>query len=330
MKRSPFRTALLSFAATLLSPLALSAHGQTVSVFPDDGFTPVYNFINSATSTLDMTMYELVDTTATNDLVALAQKGVVVRVILDQNLEKASNTAAYNTLTAGGVQVHWANPTYHATHQKTITVDKTSSMILSANLTSKYYSETRDFAVLDTNSSNVSAIEATFNKDFTNTAITPSKAYSLIWSPTDSDTDLLAIINGATSTLTVETEEISASDIDTALENAAKRGVVVKLIMTNDANQYASEFNALTAAGVHVRTLADNSKTLYIHAKVTIADAGISGAQKVFCGSENYSTASLQENRELGLTMATAALVTKFNTVLANDYSIATDWVPTS
>jgi len=326
VKRISFRIAL-SF---LFASVVASVHAQTVYTFPDDGFTPVYNFINSATSTLDMTMYELVDTTAENDLVALAKKGVVVRVILDQNLEKTKNTTAYNTLTAGGVQVHWANTTYHATHQKTITVDKTKSLILSANLTSQYYSDTRDFAVLDTNSTNVSAIEATFNKDFTNTAITPSKGYSLIWSPTDSDADLLALINNATYTLTVETEEISASDIVTALENAAKRGVVVKLIMTNNSNQYASEFNALTAAGVNVHTFKDSTTVLYIHAKVTIADAGYSGMQKVFCGSENYSTASLKENRELGLTMATSALVTKFNGVLLTDYANSTAWVPTA
>lgn len=327
MNARSLRFAVLCFASATSVGAVCSA--QTVYTFPDAGFTPVYNFINSATSTLDMTMYELVDTTAENDLVALAKKGVVVRVILDQNLEKTSNTSAYNTLTAGGVQVHWANPTYHATHQKTITVDKKSSMILSANLTSQYYSDTRDFAVLDTNSTNVSAIEATFNKDFTNTATTPSKGYSLIWSPTDSDTDLLAIINGASDTLTVESEEMSASDIVTALENAAKRGVLVKVIMTNDGNEYASEFNALTAAGVHVRTYKDSTSVLYIHAKVTIADAGISG-QKVFCGSENYSTASLKENRELGLTMATSALVTTFNNVLQGDYNGGTDWVPTS
>jgi len=327
VKRMSFRIAVLSFA---LSLLATASQAQTIYTFPDDGFTPVYTFINSATKTLDMTMYELVDTTAEADLVALAKKGIVVRVILDQNLELSSNTPAYNTLTAGGVQVHWANTTYHATHQKTITVDGSSSMILTANLTSEYYAETRDFAVLDTNSSNVSAIESTFNKDFTNATVTPSKAYSLIWSPTDSSTDLLAIINAATHNLTVESEEISDSAIVTAMENAAARGVTVKLIMTNDDNEYETEFNALAAAGVQVVTYKDSTKILYIHAKVTLADYGYSGAEKVFCGSENYSLDSLTENRELGLTMATAAILNTFDTVLTSDFAGGTAWVPTS
>jgi len=320
------RTAFLLIAVTLF---AGAAHSQTVYTFPDDGFSPVYAFINSATKTLDMTMYELVDTTAESDLVALAKKGVVVRVILDQNLEKTSNTPAYNTLTAGGVSVHWANPTYSATHQKTITVDDDSSMILTANLTSEYYATTRDFAVIDTNQTNVTAIETTFGKDFTNTTYTPSKAYSLIWSPTDSATDLEAIINAATKTLTIENEEMSDATIVTDLENAAKRGVVVHVIMTNDDNTYASEFNALKAAGVSVVTYKDSGSILYIHAKVILADLGVSGAEKVFVGSENFSVASLTENRELGLTMATASILTGINATLTSDFNGGTPWVTT-
>jgi cardiolipin synthase A/B len=327
VKRTPFR-AILHFVAVIL--LTSAAHAQTLYTFPDQGFTPVYTFINSATKTLDMTMYELVDTTTQQDLIALEKKGVVVRVILDQNLEKSSNTPAYNALTAAGVSVHWANTKYQATHQKTIIVDGTSSMILTANLTSRYYAETRDFAVIDTNAADVAAIEATFNADFVNATITPSKATDLIWSPTDSSTDLLALINNATRTLTVESEEISDAAIVTALENAAKRGVTVKVIMTNDANEYAKEFNALIAAGVQVRTYKDSTKILYIHAKVTIADFGISGNQRVFVGSENYSVPSLTENRELGLITTDSSILTALNTTLTSDFTGATPWTTTA
>jgi cardiolipin synthase A/B len=323
-----FRTAVLA-VATLAFSFAVQA--QTLYTFPetDETVTPVYTFINTATKTLDMTMYELVDSTAQANLIALVKKGVVVRVILDQNLEMSSNTPAFNALTAGGVQCHWANPTYSATHQKTITVDGASSLIMTLNLTSQYYSETRDFAVLDTNQANVAAIEKTFNADFTNTAITPSKADSLIWSPTDSSTDLQAIINAATHTLTIENEEMSDSAIVTDLENAAARGVTVKVIMTNDDNTYATEFNALKAAGVQVVTYKDSSSILYIHAKVILADFSYSGAQKLFIGSENFSVASLTKNRELGRTMSTVSILDSMNVTLTADFAGGTPWVTT-
>jgi phosphatidylserine/phosphatidylglycerophosphate/cardiolipin synthase-like enzyme len=64
-------------------------------------------------------------------LTQAAASGITVRVILDQNLEMQSNTTAYGALMTGGVQVHWANPTYAATHQKTITIDGTTSATMS-------------------------------------------------------------------------------------------------------------------------------------------------------------------------------------------------------
>ena len=322
MKRIPIRAAL-PFVAALLFTAA--AHAQTLYTFPDQGFTPVYAFINSATKTLDMTMYELVDTTAQNDLIALAKKGVAVRVILDQNLEKSSNTPAQKALAAAGISVHWANTKYQATHQKTITVDSKSSLILTANLTSRYYTTTRDFAIIDTNAADVAAIEATFAADFKNATITPSTATDLIWSPTDSSTDLVTLINAATKTLTIENEEMSDATIITPLENAAKRGVVVEVIMTNDANTYATEFNALKAAGVQVRTYPDTATALYIHAKVVLADFG-AATQKVFVGSENFTVASLTENRELGLITTATPILTALNTTLASDFAGATAW----
>src|ERR1700679_3974421 len=91
----------------------------TLLTEPDQGLQPIYTLLSSAEKSIDMTMYELSDTQVTTILTAAADKGIAVRVILDQNNEKANNTTAYNKLTAGKVQVHWANPTYACTHQKT-------------------------------------------------------------------------------------------------------------------------------------------------------------------------------------------------------------------
>ncbi|HEX3791456.1 MAG TPA: phospholipase D-like domain-containing protein [Pseudonocardiaceae bacterium] len=296
----------------------------TLLTEPDQGFTPVYNFINSAKSTIDMTMYELTDTTAEDDLAAAAARGVTVRVILDQNLEKSSNTTAFNYLSKNGVDVVWANTKYAATHQKTITVDGTDSLILTANLTSQYYATTRDFGVFDTNSIDVKAIEKVFTADLTGATITPTDGDNLVWSPTDSQTQLLALINSATTSLSVENEEMGLASVTTALENAAKRGVTVHVIMTNSDNDYATEFTALTKAGVKVATYTGETP-IYVHAKAIVVDYG-SAAQQVFLGSENFSSASLTKNRELGLTLPTAAIITSVNSTLSSDFSGGTIW----
>jgi cardiolipin synthase len=326
MKHRTFRLAILSAAALC----AGIAHAQTLSTFPesDNTITPVYTFINSATKTLDMTMYEFVDTTAQNDLIALAKKGVTVRVILDQNDEYDSNEAAYKALTAGGVSCHWANTTYEATHQKTITVDQKTSLIMTLNLTSEYYSTTRDFAITDTDVKDVAEIETVFNADFVNGTVTPTAADSLIWSPNLAETALVNFINSAKHTLLVENEEMNSSTIVTALSNQAKAGVAVTVIMTNDDNTYESEFETLTKAGVKVYTYADSGTILYIHAKAMSLDYGYSD-ENAYIGSINFSTASMTENRELGQTTQNSTVLKSLYNTLVSDYQGGTLWTKT-
>jgi cardiolipin synthase A/B len=331
-----------SFAKTMLSaalvcacafgaalPASAQTTTQTLVIFPDQGFTSIYNLISAAKSTIDMTMYELEDTTAQNLLCSAAANGVTVRVILDVNDEKSNNTSAYDQLKDCGVNVVWAYTKYEATHQKTITIDgataNAQTAIMTANLTSRYYSTTRDFAVIENNATDIAAIEATFAKDYAHSSVTPSNGADLVWSPTNSQTSLLAIINDAKTSLLVENEEMSDSAIVSALEKAAEKGVSVTVVMTNDDNEYSSEFNALTKDGVKISTYPDNDTALYIHAKSILADYGTSSAV-AFVGSENFSSASLTENRELGLTTTNASIMQQLETTMSSDYSGGTPW----
>jgi cardiolipin synthase len=294
-------------------------------VEPDQGMTPIYDFVSSATKTIDMTMYELNDTTFTGLLTAAAAKGVVVRVILDQNLEGTTNTTAYNTLAAtAGVTVHWANTTYAATHQKTITIDGTTSAIMTLNLAADEYSTSRDFAVITDDPNDVAAIETTFAADLTNATVTPPNGDDLVWSPTNSLSALTGIIGGAKATLFVENEEMGDYEIVNALKAAQARGVNVQIVMENSSD-YQSEFTELVGAGVKLVTY-QHSK-LYIHAKAILADYGTSTA-KVFIGSENFSNASLTENRELGLITSNATIMAGMNATLSSDFAGGKTYVP--
>jgi cardiolipin synthase A/B len=307
---------------------ALTGKGAAVSTAPtltlisfpqsDLSVTPLYQFIQTATSTIDMTMYELVDTTFQQDLVALAAKGIKVRVILDQALEKTNNTPTFTYLNANGVPTVWANPVFQASHQKTITLDGKTSAIMTLNLTSRYYNSSRDFAVIDTNANDVAAIETTFNSDFTSAAITPPLGDDLVWSPTNAQPALIALIGAAKVSLNVENEEMEDAAIVTALSNAAKNGVKVQVTMTANSD-YTTEFDTLKAAGVQIRTYAQTAP-LYIHAKVILVDASQTG-QQAFVGSENFSNASLTENRELGLTLTDSAILQTLNATLNSDFA---------
>ena len=292
---------------------------------PASGIGPIYKLITGARHSVDLTMYELADPTAEADLAADAGRGVDVRVLLDRHLEKSRNTSAYNYLNAHGVHVRWA-PAGTTYHQKTLTVDNATSVIMTLNLVASDYSGTRDFAVIDAGRADVAAIVATFNADFAGRAITPPDGADLVWSPTNAKASVLSVIDGAKHTLATEDEEMDDPAVTAALAAAARRGVHVTITMTAD-SEWDQAFNELAQAGAHIRLYPDKASALYIHAKAIVADAGRSG-QRVLVGSQNFSVASLGYNRELGILISNAHIVAAMSATLAGDYARATAYSP--
>jgi cardiolipin synthase A/B len=292
---------------------------------PGSGIGPIYKLITGARRSVDLTMYELADPTAEAALAADAARGVDVRVLLDQHLEKSANTSAYDYLSAHRVHVRWAQPatTYH---QKTLTVDDATSVIMTLNLVAHDYPGTRDFAVIDTSRADVAAIVATFNADFAGRAITPPDGADLVWSPTNAKASVLSVIDGAKHTLAVEDEEMDDPAVTAALAAAARRGVHVTITMTAD-SEWDQAFAELTRAGARIRLYRDISSALYIHAKAIVADAGRSG-QRVLVGSQNFSVASLGYNRELGILTSDPRIVAAIAAILAHDYAGAASYSP--
>lgn len=276
---------------------------HTLLVFPGS-HQPVYDFVNSAKRSIDLTMYELDDTTMEADLVAAAQRGVDVRVILDGRVGPGSKyyQPGYDLLKAGGVNVVWSNPTYYFTHQKTLTVDGRESLVMTGNLDSYWYNSDRDYALFDANPLDVWAITRTFDADFAHEPVTPSAGSGdLVWSPTTSQSRILDVINGAHRTLLVEQEEMYDTDVINALIAAAQRGVQVKLAIIDECGLYPY-LNQLLAAGVQISLNNTSTDTLYSHAKVFVADYG-NWDERAEVGSINISDTSLNQNRELGVVL---------------------------
>jgi cardiolipin synthase len=290
---------------------------------PAAGMGEIYALIASARHTVDLTMYELEDTTAEAALAADAERGVDVRVILNSSYTRSDNDAAFAYLQAHAVHVRWASSRYALTHQKTLVIDTSVSVVMTLNWTSRYYDDTRDVALIDRSPPDIAAIQATFNADYDGAAVTPSPGADLVWSPTTSLPSLLGLIDGATRSLYVENEEMDNSDVTDALIAAARRGVNVDICMTNSSS-WESAFRELTDAGVHLRVYSPDA-SLYIHAKVLVRDPGASD-QEAFAGSQNFSTESLRYNRELGVVIRSSALIGQLESMVLGDYEGATAW----
>lgn len=117
-----------------------------------------------------------------------------------------------------------------------------------------------------------------------------------------------------------------------ALESAAKRGVVVRLLADGKFSEtYPATLLRLEAAGVQVRRW-DAGATLIppgkdrggiLHAKYFLVDAGLDGREQVWIGSQNFDWRSLSHVQELGARVSQAAVVASVQQVFDADWAAA-------
>jgi phosphatidylserine/phosphatidylglycerophosphate/cardiolipin synthase-like enzyme len=283
---------------------------------------PFVSMIASARHSIELTMYELTDPRVESALEAAAHRGVDVRVLLNGGYyseREPVNDAAAHALAGHGVHVR-LSPTYFAlTHQKTLTVDGRESAVMTLNFDGEYAS-TRDFAVLDRQAADVSAIVGTFDADWARRRITPSTGTGdLVWSP-GAATAVVRMIESAHRSVALEDEEMAYAPATSALCAAARRGVTVTIVMTWESDWYDA-FSELKHCGVNVRV--DHGQSYYIHAKVLVVDGA--GA---LVSSQNLSTTSLQDNRELGVRLTARPLVRALGADVAADAARGERWTP--
>jgi cardiolipin synthase A/B len=288
---------------TFAVPRALAADASYQLIQePDAGYSPIIGLITGAARSVRITMYELTDPAAINALIDRHNRGVDTKVILDAAFHgHDTNAAAFQELSDAGVDVKWA-PNGVIYHQKTITVDDTTAAVGTGNLTPQYYSTSRDAWVLDTNPTDVSAIAATFDTDYTTApsgrppSATP--APNLIWSPM-ARASFLQRIDQAAHSVAVTSEELKDRAILSALDKAARRGVDCRIVLT-DNPAWAHAVAEVSDAGCSVHLLPATKTGLYMHEKILLTDS-----TSLIIGSQNLTTTSLLENRELSLALDT-------------------------
>lgn len=299
--------------------------GHTLIVEPEDGKAMVLSTIASATENLTLTIYELTDPDIITSLDAAQGRGVSVRVLYNNHSFSSMNrtnpnNGAVASLLQAGAAAEPASPVFTVTHQKTLTADGSRSCIMTFNLEPDYFNTTRDFGILTTNMSEVQEVVDVFDADWNYRNVTPTLP-SLVWSPVNSRAKILNLINHATRTLEVYNEEITDKQCIDSLVMAAKRGVAVRVIAadleSNGKNKNAPALATLNDSGAEAKTIT----SLYIHAKMVLADYGTPD-QIAYIGSENFGYVSLDKNRELGILVVEKPILDRLESVFSKDWLV--------
>ena len=292
------------------------ATGELTGVFvlPDDGEDPFLDEINAAQTSIRLYLYLLSDDESIEALERAVDRGVDVRVMLEEHPYGGAGTEeeVFQRLEASGVDVRWGDSDYRFTHIKTIVLDDRVALIMNLNMTETAFEGNREFAVVTTDSLNVNQAIAIFESDW-NRLPDPSPG-PLVVSPATSRSDLTDLIRSATTRIDVYAEVITDPWIMEALIAAELRGVEVRLVMSESSTEslWDEEPGTLAQHGVEVRI----QNRIYIHAKALIIDDAI-----VWVGSQNFTSTSLDDNRELGIIVSDTESVVRVVRAFEADFS---------
>ncbi len=276
-----------------LSPSAavVDVAGGQFYVEPDAGVTPLVSFIRAARRDLDGEIYLFSSAAVFDALGDAVRRGVRVRLVLDPHPlggEGGSADEARRVLAAEGVSVRWASPAYRFTHAKFLISDNAAAWIGTMNWTNAAFTRNREFAEETDAPAVVQESGAIFAADWDGRpldTVTPD----VVVSPTNARGTILGLIAAARYSLDLYAEEIYDTASIQALADATRRGVRVRIVYAG-----LGDAEGLSGIGAQVARVASP----YIHAKAIVADGAI-----LFVGSENLSTTSLDQNREVGLLM---------------------------
>lgn len=307
------------------SSAAICALGQgiqngTLYIEPDAGYKPIVDAIHAAQKSVQLEIYLLTQRSVIYALEDAANRGVTVQVMLEPHpYGGGSPTATLDKLSSAGVQAKTTNPSFALTHAKFMIIDHSTVFISSANFTASAlggssYTTNREYIVEENNTAEAQELETIFTADWNRT--TPSLTDpNLLVSPINSFTDTLQLIKSAKKSIIMEEEEMNNTDVMNALIAAEKRGVKVQIVTPVPSSSADSqEEQQETAAGIQVVQLNDKSGALYIHAKMIVVDGTLG-----YVGSVNVSTASFNNNREVGVFISDSAMLQQLENAFAAD-----------
>ena len=285
---------------------------------PDDKDSTVIAAIKGASRSIEVEVYELADPDVIGALENAQKSGVQVRVILNHldRFKKVANNETFQELKTAGVNVTYSSDNFRFTHAKTILADSgfpdQKLLVMTLNLSPGYMGKgpaskiSLNFGVVDTLNSDVEYAAKLFDADWKQESFNATEDGDLVVSPIDSRKRLVTQIKNAKHSVHFFAQELADKEIIQAMVEAAQSGVEVEGLVSNLVTK--KNVQPIEDAGGKILYL---SKP-YEHAKVTIIDGSA-----VYLGSINYTSTSIDKNREVGIISSdpqvVSAIVGKFD-----------------
>ncbi len=303
-------------------------------VLPEATDAFILSAIANAKSSIKVQVYLLTHQGLINGLIAAKARGVDVQVMLEEkpfnpgnpNSPLPTNKVSAKKLLAGGVTPKWTNPIFKYTHAKALTVDDAVTYVSTANFTKSGLGVggqgAREYVVEDRSPSDVAEFVAMFAADWAHQAYTVTDP-DLVVSPTTSRARIFELLRSAKRDVTIQVEVAGDPALDTLIAEKVREGVKVRALLAELKKLQSKEGTAPIRSNEEVAWAWKKSgadvrwqHTPHLHAKNILVDG-----ERFYAGSVNLTTNSMDNNRELGLIVASPDLVSRVRFVLEQDWA---------
>ncbi|WP_242968148.1 phosphatidylserine/phosphatidylglycerophosphate/cardiolipin synthase family protein [Sulfobacillus sp. hq2] len=271
----------------------------TLILEPGAGVTPWVTLIGHARTGIDLNAYLIDNPAILTALRHAGQRGVPIHVMLAPNPYDDAAAVPHERQALAAIPdctVRHAPPrfdqAYAFDHAKYLVVNPgtphVTAIIGSLNFTDSAFDGTNLEAAVEVTGALAQAAMQVFQADWTDQTAGTGPRQTLVLSPGATATWVHLLQSAGP--LDMTTEEIG--DDPAVLAAMAAQGSNLHLLCPAPASAAAqARLATLAQAGVQIRTLT----TPYVHAKTIIT------ASQAFLGSQNLSSVSLQDNREMGV-----------------------------
>lgn len=283
---------------------------------PESGEQPYLDALALAQHDIRVEIYEMGYGGILDTLTAKMKAGVTVKIILDTS-EKSVNQKYYDALVAAGAQAQWSSSKFTYQHAKFFVVDDQVAVMSTGNFSKNYSIDLeRNFAATDKDPADIADLIALFDADWAGQ--TPAmQCTRMVISPINSRSRVLDVINGAQTTLTIESMQFADPQVRSAVSARVAAGVQVRAMLAD-----SSWITANADAATYLKNLGVEVKHIpHLHTKVLVADG-----KQAYVGSENLSYTSLDKNREVGVIVTEQSSLDPLTQTFEKDWAAGTDF----
>ena len=259
-------------------------------------------------------VYMLTETRIKESLIKAKKRGVEVKVLLEKNPYKANsiNNKHYNFLKNAWVDIKWSNPdNYSLNHSKFIIIDD-EVIISSWNFTYSTFAHNRDMFLFTRDTEILNKLTSLFKKDFSweKTSIYDN---NLVVSPNYSRDKFSKLFDSSNESIKLYFQYLQDEELEEKLIAKSEKWINVELIVRESFYLEEKEkISYLEKKWIKIMPLNKSS----MHSKAILIDE-----KYLFIWSINFSSYSLDKNREIWLLLTNKDIIEKFNELFEKDFA---------